>query len=171
MAKKKKICFFDSNMLIYLFQGRAADPVITANHDVVLNEVKNLLEKEGANLFISMPALFELLISVPDRKDRDEIMSLVGTSFQLVPFDLRAAILGSDAYASIYKELYKTHKGEPNIRNLLKTDVQIMSTALAHNADVVYSNDNDIKKMEGNGITVKKLSDIVYQAKLPDGND
>lgn len=167
MAKKKKICFFDSNMLIYLFQGRAADPVITPQHEVVLSEYKDLI-KEGAALFIAMPALFELLIGVPSISDREEIMSLIGDSFYLVPFDLQAALMGSNTYEAQFAELKKEHKGEPNIRNLLKTDVQIMATALSRNADIVYSNDKDIKKMEGHGITVKQLGDIVYQAKLPE---
>ena len=171
MAKKRKVCFFDSNMLIYLFQGRSIDPEITAEHEVIKNEVQNLIEKEDASLFVAMPTLFELLISVPDKRDRDEIMSLIGTSFQLVPFDLRAAMLGSDTYAVQFDELRKAYKGEPNVRNLLKTDVQIMSTALARNADFMYSNDKDIKKLEGNGISVKKLGDIVYQARLPEKNN
>lgn len=167
MAKKKKICFFDSNMLIWLFQGRAADPVITKEHEIVQNEVDALL-KEGAALYIPAPALFELLIDVPDISDREEIMSMIGNSFCLVPFDLPAALLGSNEYAAKFAELKKIHKGEQNVRNLLKTDVQIMSTALARNADLMYSDDKDIKKMEGNGITVKQLRDIVYQAKLPE---
>lgn len=166
MAKKNKICFFDANMLIWFLQGRAADPVITPEHEVISAEIKDLLADNTA-LFIAIPALFELLINVTDVKDRDEIMGLLGSAFHLVPFDLQAAMLGSGAYAEKFAELKKVHKGEPNVRNLLKTDVQIMSTALARNADVMYSDDKDIKKMEGHGIVVKRLGDITYQAKLP----
>jgi predicted nucleic acid-binding protein len=98
------------------------------------------LNASGEQIGIPTPALAEVLVRAG--RDRSQFVSILSDRmrFQLIPFDARAAIETAELIALIKSkhETWGTHAK-------VKFDIQIVATAKAEDASVIYSDDRDIE--------------------------
>jgi len=98
------------------------------------------LNASGEQIGIPTPAMAEVLVRAG--KGRSQFVSILSDRmrFQLIPFDARAAIEAADLISMVKSnhETWGTHAK-------VKFDIQIVATAKAEDATVIYSDDQDIE--------------------------
>lgn len=116
------------------------------------------LEENGHDIAVPAPALAEFLTGLTDDK-ANVIQGICIKRFKIMPFDTAAA--------SKYAEIYQGKKSViPNNRNLLKADCMIIAVAVTINADCIYSDDEDLKKVAEGFIEVRPVPEIPFQPKI-----
>jgi predicted nucleic acid-binding protein len=136
---------FDASFLV-VFLNRNPEPA-KDRQDKPVSRFKERVEylatsltSSGEQIGIPTPAMAEVLVRAG--KGRSQFVSILSDRmlFQLVPFDARAAIEAADLIALIKanKETWGTHAK-------IKFDIQIVATAKAEDATVIYSDDIDIE--------------------------
>jgi predicted nucleic acid-binding protein len=98
------------------------------------------LNTSGQQIGIPTPAMAEVLVRAG--RGRSQFVSILSDRmrFQLIPFDARAAIEAAELIALIRSkhETWGTHAK-------VKFDIQIVATAKAEDASIIYSDDQDIE--------------------------
>ena len=105
---------------------------------------------------IPAPAMSEVLVRAGDSRDK-YIATLSDTwKFQILPFDARAAIEAGELIAQI-----KSRKEHWGTWAKVKFDIQIVATAKAESASVIYSDDKDIENLAKRlNIKVVRICDL-----------
>lgn len=102
----------------------------------------NSLNTSGEQTGIPTPAMAEVLVRAG--KGRYQFVAILSDRmrFQLVPFDARAAIEAAELIALVKSnnETWGTHAK-------VKFDIQIVATAKAEDATIIYSDDRDIENL------------------------
>jgi predicted nucleic acid-binding protein len=113
------------------------------------------INASGDQIGIPTPAMAEVLVRAG--KGRSQFVSILSDRmrFLLIPFDARAAIEASELIALIRKqETWGTHAK-------VKFDIQIVATAKAEDASIIYSDDQDIENFAKRfKIPVKRICDL-----------
>jgi predicted nucleic acid-binding protein len=114
------------------------------------------INASGEQIGIPTPALAEVLVR--SGKGRSQFVSILSDRmrFQLVSFDARAAIEAAELIALIKskQETWGTHAK-------VKFDIQIVATAKAEDATIIYSDDQDIERFAKRlKIPVKRICDL-----------
>jgi predicted nucleic acid-binding protein len=114
---------------------------------------------------VPTPAIAEYLHGIPADEQTDELAAL-SESFFIAPFDLRAAsIAGEIASRKEYRDRFNL-ANRPG-RNVMRTDLQILSTAIAFGAShIVTANLVDYNLFAGNRIRVMEVPNMEEQGKL-----
>jgi len=154
----KRICL-DNHILIWGVRG-----ISTPGQEVMISRATTLLEELDENdVDILVPAVVvsEFLAGVPKER-HTELLNVLNGRFQLPPFDVRAAAVA----AAIWRD---SAARDPNLRERvreafpetksakIKADVQILATALARNADVLYTHDGPLRTIADGLIEVREL--------------
>ena len=114
------------------------------------------INASGEQIGIPTPALAEVLVRAG--RGRSQFVSILSDRmrFQLVSFDARAAIEAAELIALIKskQETWGTHAK-------VKFDIQIVATAKAEDASVIYSDDQDIENFAKRlKIPVRRICDL-----------
>ncbi len=157
----------DTHILVWGIRREA-----TQGQEDYIPHARFLLQKlndENAKIIIPSIVLAEFLVRCPEDKVND-IIGLFERSFRVVPFNTiaarKAAELWRDKLPALLEEI-KAFPDECNkTRQLLKVDCQIVATALAYNANVIYSNDSGMKKIGKGLIKVVSLDEVPFQPEL-----
>ena len=97
-------------------------------------------DEEKHHLLIPTVVIAEILSPEP-REKHSEIMSLISENFIIGNFDTLCAIRYANILNSRFMDLKKFAYDNGIRREKMKTDFMIVSTALAYNANIIYSND------------------------------
>jgi len=152
---------FDASYLV-VFLNKDPAPAIDRQGNPVtrfkerVEYLASSINASGEQIGIPTPALAEVLVK--SGKGRSQFVSTLsdGMRFQLLPFDARAAIEAAELIALIKskRESWGTHAK-------VKFDIQIVATAKAEDATIIYSDDQDIEKFAKRlKIPVKRICDL-----------
>ena len=140
------IIFDASYLVVFLNQDpepakdRQGNPVTRFKERV--EYLASSINASGEQIGIPTPALAEVLVRAG--KGRAQFVAILSDRmrFQLIPFDARAAIEAAELIALIKSkhETWGTHAK-------VKFDIQIVATARAEDASVIYSDDQDIENL------------------------
>lgn len=157
---------FDTNILVQAITGTKDGCKLTNPADGT--EIKDIerrvealidyVESNGGKIIIPTPVLAEYLIGI-DKSDHQMHLRLIQSQacFEIVPFDEIAAI--ECAQMPSLKELKAMM--HTDTANKIKFDRQIISIALAINADEVWTHDKGVyTRCKELNIVAKSLADI-----------
>lgn len=152
----------DSSALVYLSDPTASAPIDPATGKPVAHcqeRIEGLLEDmddSGAHLILPTPVLSEVLIREQTR--RAEALAVLSNSkaIQIVPFDVQAAVENA---ALRRGKLSRKARGET--KKEVSFDLQIMAIARVVNADLVLTDDDQLRKRcEKAGMRVIGIADL-----------
>ncbi|MCJ2135559.1 PIN domain-containing protein [Methylobacterium sp. J-026] len=154
---------FDSSYLIPLFDSRYGSA--GALDDRIAFLLRNL-DRDKTTIIIPAPALSEVLIGAGDAAPR--YLSVINASarFRVAPFAERAAVEAAAAHREAIRAGDKK-EGTPSWAKI-KYDRQIVSIAIVESASIIYSNDDDIRRISlGSNMEVVSLSDLPFPPPEP----
>ena len=102
---------------------------------------------------ITVPSVVmaEYLADSSPEKQKEQ-QAIIGSNFHVSPFDAKAAAIAAELHS---KRLMNEIRAESDIpRQCLKADVQIIATAIAHDATHIYSDDGHFTKLAQGKILV-----------------
>ncbi|WP_298981000.1 PIN domain-containing protein [uncultured Psychrobacter sp.] len=102
------------------------------------------LERDEISLGLCTPVIAEFLVK-DDNFDRATFLSKVNSFVQIFDFDMKSAVLS----AKIFRDLLDTdYIKQNNIqRQVIKVDIQIISTTIANGISKLYTADEGIVKI------------------------
>jgi len=163
------IACIDTNVLSYALLETKSTP-----DERLILRAKHLFKKladEGTKIVIPTIVVGEFLLAIMDDDIKAQLLSSFQKDWRIIDYNLRAAAY----FATIsQQEITRSRKKalrqqDPNItRNELKADVMIIGTAIAYNANIIYSTDARLKTMAEDFITVQGLPDSNIQLPLLD---
>lgn len=173
------IVVFDTSTLIFLLRPDASGPRWPTGeriHDCQsrITYLLSELQKVRATIVIPAPTLAELL-ALADEAAPEWLRILTTTRyFRIVPFDTLAAV----ECAAMTRQRLTNVGSVTTTKRKAKFDEQIVAIARVTRASEIYSDDVDIRRLAGEGITVRGMADMqlpptVAQGELafdPDAN-
>lgn len=163
--KIETVCF-DTSILIWGIKGESSH-----GQDHMVEKARALikdLEEKKINIAIPAPVVAELTINC-SKDEREKYFNDVSRKFKILPFDLKAAKICSEKYNERLNERNGQNTEDDPVKMIkakMKYDILILSIAVSNGIKVIYSHDNDIKKL-GNGlIDVRDVPDIPIQTEL-----
>ena len=152
------ICF-DTSIVIWGVQGTAG----SAQGEMIRRTkryIEHLAEK-GEKVMIPAPALAEYLVHF-DPADQRKQRQAVEKNFLVPAFDVHAAALAAELLGNteLLKEIIKT--GDVD-RIKVKTDAEIIATAIVNGAEKIISHDPDFAKLAQGKIKVEEVPHIQAQ--------
>lgn len=135
----------------------------------IATDFMNWVQEQEFKVVVPTIVISELLIPVPVENHQD-VMIQLARDFRIVPFDIRSS--------QKFAEIMQNHIVKNKIRRLispdkigstraaLKADTMILATALTHGAEIMFTNDGNMKKMAEGFIEAKNLTDVQYQLSL-----
>jgi predicted nucleic acid-binding protein len=152
---------FDAVMLsVYLHPG-AKPPKPVSDLPARIQLLVDELEAAGAKVIIPTPVLSEFLV-LTGPKDGASYLSDLSTSevFDIKPFDTMAAIEASEMQRKAMTDGDKK-AGSAQRWQVVKVDRQFVAIAKVNGVSVIYSDDDDVRKMaESVGIACKGVLDL-----------
>lgn len=110
--------------------------------------------KDGRTMAISMVTVGEFLVCVP-QEEHEKYLALLQESFAILPYDLAAAQKAAVIFSKDFAKMKSSYKGR---RGLLRQDIQILASALAHgNVSVIVTEDGGFQDMAKQYLTVISL--------------
>ena len=147
---------FDSSFLIPLFDSRYGE---AGALDPRLAHLIATLEREKATIVIPAPALSEVLIGAGDAAPRYLNAINISARFRVAPFAERAAVEAAAAHREAIKAGDK-REGQ-RFWQKVKYDRQIIAIATVEGASILYSNDDDIRRLAvDSSIEVVRLDEL-----------
>jgi predicted nucleic acid-binding protein len=166
------IVAFDASVLVYLFDAEVGAPVDPATSQPVTrcgDRIAYLiaeLQRSKAKIIVPAPALAEVLVYAgPAAPEWLRILSTT-KHVRVAPFDELAAV----EFAALEQERLTSGRRSSAPRRKVKFDEQIVSIARVEGADVLYSDDEDIRKLSGATMDVRGIADLdlpPQQAQFP----
>lgn len=163
------IVAIDASILIFLFERDANAPIDQITGEPLLrcyDRVNNLiaeLQANSAKIVIPTPALAEILVNAGEAGP--EWLRIIEKSphFVVSQFDKLAAT----EHAA---RMIERPRPIPQGKRKAKFDDQIIAIARLAGAEVIYSDDGDIRKDAGAGIRVIGTCDLPLPPENPQGN-
>lgn len=149
----------DNHILIWGIRG-----VAEVGQEVMIRRAKALiaeLEEQEDDILVPAVVVSEFLAGVP-KSQHTELLKVLSRRFQLPPFDVRAAAVAAGLWRDaaernphLRDQIREAFPDTPRVR--IKADIQILGTALARNADVLYTNDGALRMIAEGLIDVRGL--------------
>lgn len=157
------IVCFDTHMLIWGIKEEA-----NSSQQAMIERAKVIIQQcEAQDDTVVVPALVvgEVLCN-RSVANQQGLWQALNDSFVVAPYDARAAIYN----AQIWQEqlaVRQTLRTQETPRQTIKTDITILSTALAYNCEILYTEDKDLEQLAERYINVKKISDVQIPPEQP----
>jgi hypothetical protein len=155
------VIIFDASYLVIMMYPRPEVAKDRENKPVAqfVERVANLaasLDVSNTVIGVPAPAMSEVLVRAGNSRHK-YIATLSDTwKFQIIPFDARAAIETGELVARV-----KSRKEQWATWAKVKFDIQIVATAKAESATVIYSDDKDIENLAKRlNIKVVRICDL-----------
>ncbi|MBL8132991.1 MAG: PIN domain-containing protein [Anaerolineae bacterium] len=167
-----RIVCLDTQVLYWGIIGKASrgqDDLIPRARDFLVG----LAADDNIHVIIPAVVVGELLAFVPEAEQANVLMRLQ-QDWLVVDFDARAALIFGQMRANRFvQEQFKALRGDgPDLnRRALIADCLIIATAIAHDAEVLYSDDRALIKLAEGWIAAKRFEDETYQMRLLDEDD
>jgi predicted nucleic acid-binding protein len=160
---------FDSNFLTFLLVKASKPPMNPETGELVTHPTERILylvnqiEKSRSKIVIPTPVLSEVLVQLGDKGPRMVQRLDRNSNFEIVPFDVKAAI----ELAQINNTLGKKYDRNETTWAKVKFDRQIVAICKICDVDTIYSDDGHVCTLaESLGMNTKR----VYDLELPEGD-
>ncbi|MBD7942145.1 PIN domain-containing protein [Brevundimonas guildfordensis] len=141
---------FDASMLVYVVTPDAPAPIDPTTGKPVercgerIDHLLTTLQQSGARVIIPTPALAEVLVKALDAAAEYLTQLTKSRHFSIRPFDILAAV----EHADIQRQRRNSGAApKSSSRPKAKFDDQIFAIARIAQADTIYSDDPDIRKL------------------------
>jgi predicted nucleic acid-binding protein len=156
---------FDTSFLIALLDPKIRDE---RDGDARLDFLLQTLERSRTKIIVPTPALSEVLIGAGDAAPRYLDIISRSSAFKVVPFGTRAAVEAAAAHREAIQAGDKREGATSWVK--VKFDRQIVAIAKVEGAELIYSNDSDIKRFSvRDGIEVLTVEDLPRPPEDPQG--
>lgn len=164
-----RVCL-DNHILIWGVRG-----IATFGQEQQVEQARQLfedLDQSNAQVMIPSVVVAEFLAGIP-KLQHGNLLNALNRRFQIPPFDTRTAALAAELWLEAaernphlkdqVKEAFpRTEKAK------IKADMMILATALARDADILYTHDGPLAKVALGRIDVRQLPPLrPKQADLP----
>ena len=154
----KRICL-DNHILIWGVRG-----ISSAGQENEIERAKQLfedLDHADAQVMIPSVVVSEFLAGVPTPQ-HGSLLDVLNRRFQILPFDTRIAALAAELWreAAARNPQLKDRVKEAfpgTERSKIKADIMILASALARNADILYTHDGPLAMAAQGKIEVREL--------------
>lgn len=139
---------FDASMLVYVVTPNASAPIDPTTGKPVercgerIDYLLSTLQKSGTRIIIPAPALAEVLVKALDAAAEYLTQLTKSRHFSIRPFDTLAAVEHADIQRQRRNSIPRSES-----RSKAKFDDQIFAIARIAQADTIYSDDPDIRKL------------------------
>ncbi len=116
------------------------------------------LEREEAQVVVPAIAVAEYLTPIAPERHR-YVLGKVSARYFIAPFDVKAVSIAASLF-SIGQKLRADKKGTEGNRRVLRADSNIIASAKASGATVIFSNDADLRKLAENVMIAHDLPTI-----------
>jgi predicted nucleic acid-binding protein len=155
------IVAFDATVLVFVLDDQAKPPLDKQTGEPVTRcaeRVKLLIEtlqRDGAKIIIPTPSIAEVLVKA--QAAAPEWLRVLNSSkhFRVSPFDERAAVEFAARQANRPR-----NGGDGPPRQKAKFDDQIVAIAAVEGAEILYSDDKDIRRLVGNRCKVVGIAEL-----------
>jgi predicted nucleic acid-binding protein len=165
----KRVCL-DNHILIWGVRG-----VSTSGQEQQIEQARQLfedLDQSDARVMIPSVVVAEFLAGVP-KPQHGNLLDVLNRRFQIPPFDTRTAALAAELWREaaernphLKDQVKEAFPGTEKAK--IKADIMILATALARNADILYTHDGPLAKVAEGRIDVRQLPPLrPKQADLP----
>ncbi len=150
------IVCFDAHAVIWGIKEEAS-----SSQQAMIERAKALIQQcEEQDDTVVIPALVvgEVLCSLPV-ENQSRLWQGLNDNFIIAPYDTRAALHN----ARVWQEqttIRQALRAQDTSRQVIKTDITILSTALAYNCEILYTEDKALAQLADRYIKVKKISDV-----------
>jgi len=152
------ICF-DTSPIIWGVQGRA-HPTQEHMVDRTKRYIKYLAERKE-QIMIPAPAMTEYLMRFKV-EEQERQRQIIQRNFIVPAFDVRASVLAAELLGNT--ELVQKIIASGDLDKIkVKTDAQIIATAIVNQADKIISHDPDFAKLAQGRISVEEVPVIHMQ--------
>lgn len=153
------ICI-DTMVLIWGVQG-----VASTGQEAMIDRTRRYirsLEKENRRIMVPTPALTEFLQNFDDGS-RQRQLQVLERHFWIASYDLPAAYLA----AGLARKTRDSPRQEGISRRAVKTDIQIIATAIVHGATEIITEDlSHFERLAADRITVSRVPNVHEQPPL-----
>lgn len=157
---------FDATILLPILWPEVPPPIdantgrpVTQFRDRI-DYLVQTLETNKSKIILPTPALSEILVRAGDASSEYLTKISSASAFKIVPFDTRAAVEVAVMTRGSLNQRERLHRPNQTIAKL-KYDRQIVAIAKVEGASVIYSDDDDIRKIaHAGGISVVRTSDL-----------
>jgi predicted nucleic acid-binding protein len=154
---------FDTSFLIAILESGIARQ---KPPDPRVEYLVRSLETSRTRVIVPTPALCEVLIGAGDAAPRYLDILTRSSRFAIMPFGIRAAVEAAAAHREAIQAGDKREGAASWVK--VKYDRQIVAIAKVTNADVIYSNDGDIKRFSvREGMTVVTIAELPHPPEEP----
>ncbi len=164
-----RIVCLDTQVLYWGIIGRASrgqEALIPRARDFLIA----LTSDSETHIVVPSIVLAELLAFVPEA-DQANVLLRLQQDWLIVDFDARAALVFGQMRANRFvQEQFRQMRADPpeTSRRALIADCMIIATAIAHDAEVLYSDDRALLKLADGWIAARRFEDEPYQMRLMD---
>jgi len=159
-AKYPNCVAIDTQILIYSLREKfetEEQKSDSANAQTLMASVLSA----GSRICISAITVAEYLVGV-EQINRNSTLLQLTSSFDVAAFNTRSAAIAADLFPSM-KQASNAN------RKIFSADSKIVSTIIAHNCRLMYTNDGDLSKLEHPEIEIRLLPK--QQPRLFDDDD
>lgn len=165
----RKVCL-DNHILIWGVRG-----IATPGQEQQIERAKQLfedLDQSDSRVIVPSVVVAEFLAGVP-KPQHGNLLDVLSRRFQIPPFDTRTAVVAAELWREaaernphLKTQIKETFPGTEKAK--IKADLMILATALARNADILYTHDGPLAKVAEDRIEVRELPPLrPRQADLP----
>lgn len=151
-----KCRLIDSNIIIWGIKKQASKGQ-EENIDKALY-LFDWFDENKHEVFVPTCVVAEILVIEPIEKYGETVESINNLGM-IIDFDLRAASRYAQIIGSRLAELKQIAK-DPDIKNKMKIDHMIVSTALVHGANAIYTTDSHLNTFANGLIEVRDLPNL-----------
>ena len=163
-----EIIFFDTCVLSDYFVKEKFG-ILQEDYQIVSSLFQEL-KTQNATLCISSLVVSELLFAFGDDSEREEVLQMLLSTFEIASYDVHCAtlavkLLDEGDYFKTYKDL------QTKERKIVKEDQKILATAINKNATRFYTyNIDDFNKYSGNRLKIISPKKLPLQFDLLEDN-
>lgn len=126
------------------------------------------LQETHATILVPTVVLGELLVPLAEEGRRRRFVAAIQAGFQVIPFDGQAALHFAEIWqakkaAGVFAQAREQHGAT---RHEMKADSMIVATAVAHDATILYSEDEALRTFAAGFIQVQDIPEINRQLPL-----
>ncbi|MDZ4769751.1 MAG: PIN domain-containing protein [Chloroflexota bacterium] len=162
-----RIVCLDTQVLYWGIIGKA-----THGQEAVIPRARDFLVALAADheTHVIIPAivLAELLAFVPEA-DQPDVLLRLQQDWLIVDFDARAALVFGQMRGNRFvQDQFESMRADPaeTSRRALIADCLIIASAIAHDAEVIYSDDRALLRLADGWIDARRFEDEPYQMRL-----
>ena len=154
----KKVCL-DNHILIWGVRG-----VATPGQEDHVERARQLfddLDQSDSRVMIPSVVVAEFLAGVP-KSQHGNLLDVLNRRFQIPPFDTRTAAVAAELWREaaernphLKAQVREAFPGTEKAK--IKADLMVLATALARNAEILYTHDGPLAKVAEGRIEIREL--------------